>query len=253
MRMRIHGWGAGMVAALLVLAACQSKSPQLDEAAADAWARVLVGHTSGLVPRRSQIRVLFANDVAAAQALGTATLKIEPAVPGELALRGTRELVLVPQGELQPGRQYRVTLTGKDLQGVPQDLPPYQFEFHVQTPQYDLRLGDLESDPADDRRMVQRGVVTTADAESPEVVEQMLRASYRGTALAPTWTHSGDGREHRFALAGLDRQAMPEELRMTVAGAPIGAQRGEDRTVSVPPLGQFVVVNARALDRKSVV
>src|SRR5690606_10889651 len=172
----------------------------------------------------------------------------EPAVAGELALRGTRELVLVPGTELEPGRQYRVTFTGQDLAGLPQDLPPYQFDFQVQTPQFDLQLADLESDPADDRRMIQRGVITTADAENPEVVEQMLRASYRGTALAPTWTHSGDGREHQFALADVTRQQLPENIQITLAGAPIGAQRDDERTVIVPAVWQFAVVNAQGLE-----
>src|SRR5690606_41185173 len=65
-----------------------------DLVAADAWARAIVGHTSGLVSRRGEIRVLFANDVSAAGTLGRETLSLEPAVEGELSLRGTRELVL---------------------------------------------------------------------------------------------------------------------------------------------------------------
>src|SRR5690606_33525688 len=83
---------------------------------------------------------------------------------------------------------------------------------------------------------------------NPEVVEQMLRASYRGEALAPTWTHSGDGREHRFAVAGIERQAAAAALQLTLAGSPIGAQRGDERTVSVPPLGRFTVIDAQAME-----
>src|SRR5690606_13627749 len=134
------------------------------------------------------------------------------------------------------------TFTGVGLDGVPQGLPPYVFEFHVQMPQFDLELGDLESDPSDDRRMILRGRLLTADAESPDNVQKMLRASFRGAALEPTWTHSGDGCEHAFAIAGLDRQAQPAELALMVAGAPIGAERAEERSVTVPPLGAFTVV-----------
>lgn len=248
MRKQLQWWCVGLAGLMLALSACKSKPGKLDDAAADAWASVLVGHTSGLVPRRSEIRVLFASDLTAEGALGSSTLKVEPAVAGELALRSPRELVLVPSGELTPGREYRVTLGGKGLNGLPQDLPPYQFSFHVQTPQYDLQLSDLESDPADDRRMILRGVLATADAERSEAVESMLRASYRGSALEPTWMHSGDGREHQFALSGLERQGSAQELRLTLAGNPIGAGRGEERTVSVPALGQFVVISATALE-----
>lgn len=248
MRKRMQRWNAALAAAVLVLVGCQSRAPVLDEVAADAWARAIVGHTSGLVSRRGEIRVLFANDVSAAGTLGRETLSLEPAVEGELSLRGTRELVLVPRTALTPGRRYRVTFTGVGLDGVPQGLPPYVFEFHVQMPQFDLELGDLESDPSDDRRMILRGRLLTADAESPDNVQKMLRASFRGAALEPTWTHSGDGCEHAFAIAGLDRQAQPAELALMVAGAPIGAERAEERSVTVPPLGAFTVVNAQAVE-----
>jgi uncharacterized protein YfaS (alpha-2-macroglobulin family) len=248
MRVHMRFWVLGALA--LLAAACQSKKAGLDSASADAWAKVIVGHTSGLVPRRSEIRVLFANDVTAAAPLGAGTLKIEPAVEGELALRGTRELVLVPTGELKVGQEYQVTLTGKDLGGVPQDIAPYRFDFSVQAPQFDVRLLDLESDPADDRRMIQRGVVTTSDAEASEAIEKMLSATYRGAALQPVWTHSGDGREHQFALSGLERQQQPQDVELQLAGEAIGSKRAEQRTVIVPAVGQFAVFNAQALEEE---
>ncbi len=256
MRMR-RDFQLGIMAMLLVLvAACQSKRPVMDEAAADAWAKVIVGHTSGLVSRRSEIRLLFASDVAARQALDDNTLSVQPAVPGELALRGTRELVLVPRAELEPGEVYQVTFTGKGLDGLAQDLPAYTFGFRVQTPQFDLQLGALESDPGDDRSMIQRGVIATADAESPATVQAMLRATFRGAPLQPTWLHSGDGRQHEFTLSGIARQTQAAPLQINVAGAPIDAPDSDARTVQVPALGEFAVVDVQASEedgRKQIV
>ena len=45
---------------------CGVETARGSGASADAWARLIVGHTSGVVSRRSEIRVLFANDVALA-------------------------------------------------------------------------------------------------------------------------------------------------------------------------------------------
>jgi len=233
---------------LLLVVACQQKPPALDSASADAWAKVIVGHTSGLVPRRSEIRVLFANDVSGDTPLDASVLKVEPAVKGELALRGPRELVLVPEDELKAGQEYQVTLTGKGLGGLPQGLTPYRFDFRVQVPQFDVRLLDLESDPADDQRMIQRGVLTTSDAEAPEAVEKMLRATYGGSALQAQWMHSGDGREHQFTLAGLQRQAEPQDIDVRLAGEAIGARGEEQRTATVPAVGEFSVLNAQAIE-----
>ncbi len=235
---------------VLLAAACHQKPAALDSASADAWARVIIGHTSGLVPRRSEIRVLFANDVTGDSPLDAAVLQVEPAVKGELALRGPRELVLVPEGDLKPGQEYQVTLTGKGLGGLPQDLAPYRFDFRVQVPQFDVRLLDLESDSDDDQRMVQRGVVSTSDAESPEAVERMLRATYGGDTLRAQWTHSGDGHEHQFTLSGIQRQAAPRDIRLTLAGEPISARGEEARSVTVPASGEFSVLNAQAIEEE---
>ena len=240
----------GIVWVLSLLAACQQKVPALDPASADAWSKVIVAHTSGVVSRKSEIRVLFSGDVTAAKPLTAATLALEPAVAGEISLRGPRELVLVPKTALKPGQEYRVRLSADALGGVPRGIKPYEFSFHVQTPQYDLQLSDLESDAANDRRMIQRGKVVTADAEDGAAIERMLSAVYRSNNLQAVWSHSGDGREHGFSLSGIERQPQAEVLRVTLDGKPIGAGKGEDREVSVPAVGEFSVVNAQAVEEE---
>ncbi|MEO6184820.1 MAG: MG2 domain-containing protein, partial [Steroidobacteraceae bacterium] len=239
-----------LVWALWLLAACQQKVATLDPASADAWSRVIVAHTSGVVSRKAEIRVLFSGDVTAAKALTAATLSLEPAVAGEISLRGPRELVLVPKTALQPGQEYHVKLSADALGGIPRGIKPYEFSFHVQTPQYDLALADLESDTANDRRMIQRGKLVTADAEDGAAIERMLSAVYRSNKLPAVWSHSGDGREHGFTLSGIERQPQAEVLRVALDGRPIGAGKGEDREVSVPAVGEFGVVNARALEEE---
>ncbi len=237
------------LATALLLAACNRSPDQLDAKSADAWAKLIIGHTSGVVPRRSEVVVVFAGDVSLVEgAKKTAAAHRTGSRRVRSTLRGTRELVLVPGGDLKPGQEYRVTLSPTGLTGVPTDISPYQFSFVVQTPQFDLALSDLTSDTADDRVMIQRGVVTTADAEDPAAVEKMLATNWRGNTLPALWVHSGDGREHTFTLQGMERQAAAQELTVNVAGKPINATRDENRSVTVPPLGRFSVVNAQALE-----
>ena len=49
--------------ALLALVACQRK-PVMDASTTEAWSKVIVGHTSGVVSRKADVRVVFAADVA---------------------------------------------------------------------------------------------------------------------------------------------------------------------------------------------
>ncbi len=246
MHVRRMSFRLGLISLLFAMAACQQRVA-LDPASADAWSKLIVAHTSGVVSRKSEVRVLFAGDVAAAKTLAAA-LTLDPAVPGEISLRGPRELVLIPSKELKPGQEYRVTLAAGALTGVPKGIQDYQFAFHVQTPQFDLSLADLESDPANDRRMIQRGNLVTADAEDAAGVERMLRATFQGNALSVVWSHAGDGREHRFTLDGVERGEQVEVLKIALDGKSIGAGRGEDVDISVPAIGEFLVVNAQALE-----
>jgi alpha-2-macroglobulin len=242
----------GVVAAVLGMAlglvSCQQKPQAINAVAADAWAKVLVGHTSGIVSRKSAVHVLFSADIAAAAPLTNATLEISPTTPGTLALNGARELVFTPAAQLKPGQTYAVTLTGKGLTGLPAGLAPYRFEFNVQTPQYELVLSELESDASDDRLMNLRGTIMTADQENAPTVEQMLKVTYGGSALVPTWSHAGDGREHSFTLARLTRQEVASAVQLNAVGKPIGSSRDEQREISVPAVSAFSVVNVQALE-----
>ncbi|MGC4029516.1 MAG: MG2 domain-containing protein [Steroidobacteraceae bacterium] len=231
---------------LVALVACQ-RQKALDPQSADAWSRVIVGHTSGVVPRRTQVRVLFAGDVGTGQPAAS-LLAFTPAIDGDLAFRGPRELVFTPKRPLEPGREYRVTLKAAGLAGIPPGIAPYSFSFRAQTPQFDLVSGDLATDPSDDRRMMLTSRLVTADAEDGAQIERMLQARLDAAPVTATWSHSGDGREHVFTLAGLERAAAPRKLVLALDGKPIGASGAVNREVDLPALSTFAVLAATPAD-----
>jgi len=230
---------------LLALGACQKK-PALDARSADAWASVIAGHTSGIVSRRTEIRVLFASDVGSDVALRATPLVLSPAVAGKLEFRGPRELVLVPTGTLPPGREYQATLSARGLAGVPQNLAPYTFSFRVQTPQYDVTLGEFETDESGPDLMSLHGRIVTADAEEGASVERMLKADYRGSQPMSVWSHASDGRVHQFSLTGLARQQEATVVKLAFQGQPIGSDRNDSLEARVPAASEFTVVSAAA-------
>lgn len=241
----------GLVGCLL-LASCQ-RTQNLGAPARDVWASVIAAHTSGVVSRRAEVRVLFAADVAPESAASRPdarrVLAISPAVDGEVRFRGPRELALRPAQALTPGQEYVVRIAPTGLAGVPQDIAPYEFRFRAQTPQYDVSLQDLEADAADEKRMTLHGTVTTADAEESARVEQLLRVSYRGKAQVPAWTHATDGLTHGFTVAGLERQAQAQAVDVVTDGKAIGSGGQHTYQLTVPAAGEFIVTNAAALER----
>ena len=86
------------------------------------WSQFISAHTSGLVSKKAKIRVLFASDVIDQDKVGEtpgSVLRIDPLVDGSLTFSSPREIVLVPDQDLESGRHYRVTIEARGLDGIP--------------------------------------------------------------------------------------------------------------------------------------
>ena len=240
-----------------VLAACGSKpEPAAQSATADtAWTTVIAGHTTGIISRKSDVHILFANDVidaisgtGASNANASAIFSISPAVSGKAGFAGSRDLVFSPAKEFAPGQTYSVRLLPQGLKGVPQHLTPYEFIFAVQTPQFEVALQGLESDDANDQRMILRGTVNSADAEDAARVEQLLNVSYLNQPVALQWTHGSDGLTHHFRSASLQRQAAAQVVTVKWNGQSIGSPLTGEQKAEVPARSVFIVTDAQAID-----
>lgn len=241
-----NSWLVLLVLALLGISACQ-KGKRPDPVQQAAWSGVVTSHTQGIVSRKSGIQVVFASDVAP-EATGDLPqiLTIEPAVKGELQFRGPRELLFSPASDLEPGTQYRVSIDPGKLRNVPAELAPFVFFFNVQTPQVDVALDSLKSDPADDRRMILSGKVTTADIEEAGKLERILKATYLDADRAVEWHHAADGLNHSFTIGGLERQAEARQVSVDWDGQAIAASGNGSLKMEIPARGIFVVTGAAA-------
>lgn len=213
------------------------------------WGQFLESHTTGVISRRSNIRVVFATDVASADRVGqdaSASFTIEPRVDGAVAFASPRELVFTPRRELAPGTTYRISIKPTGLIGVPTTLRPFEFAVDVKRPEFDVSLGGLTNDPEQERSMRVAGVLMTSDVEAREKVEQLLTATYRGRTLPIDWTHTSDGQRHEFVLRGLARAEEEQVLRVSWNGTPIGAANEGQTELSVPALDRFIITQVAA-------
>ena len=251
--MRIRVLLIAALAGTLALAGCRPKSAPavMDAATVVAWSSVIAGHTNGTVSRKSAIRVLFQTDVAPEpnnNAGNAAALAITPAVKGRIEFAGKREIVFQPDGELTAGQTYAVRVLPAVLANLPPGLAPYEFSFTVQAPQFEVSLQGLESDPADDQRMILRGLLTTADVEVVARIEKLVALRHLDQPVALQWSHDADGLNHRFASASLPRQAHASQATLRWSGQEIGSKGTGELTIEVPARGAFTVTDAQALD-----
>jgi len=238
------------VCTIIPLAACDATKPVAAPALPQqdaAWSRIISAHSSGMISRKSAIRVVFANDVASAEQVGQsaeAHLKTDPAVIGKVSFINRREIVLTPDTDLMQGQSYRVMLNTIGLLNAVEKLKVYEFTVQVQQQQFEVNVEGLASGPAGDAEMLLKGSVVTADVDVAERVEKLLGASYLDKPLAVSWHHNVDARHHDFSVSGIARQQAATPLLLKWNGASIGVDSQGERIVEIPPLGQFKVTQA---------
>jgi uncharacterized protein YfaS (alpha-2-macroglobulin family) len=234
---------------LLALSSCGGRQATAvqDEARQAAWSSLISGHTTGVVSRKSAVRIRFATDVAPTDGSRPDLRKavmIEPAVDAAIAFDGSRELVLEPKKDLEPGGTYLVRVLPGSLPGVPSDLPPYEFRFRVQAPDIEVAVRGLESAQGDVMRL--RGTVTSADIENSVRIEQVVSVSFLGKDLPLQWAHAG--LKHDFVASDVRRQREAQSLLVKWSGKPIASSSSGQQAVEVPARGRFLVTQEQVVE-----
>ena len=209
----------GLLAIFIYMTGCRPSQPEpIDPESQDPlWADVIDSHTSGLVSKKTTVRVRFADDVVVEDHVGedaSAVISIEPPIRGSLTFTSRRDIVLVPDEDLASGQRYRVSLRRSQLIGIPETLRRYQFDFQVIAQQFEVEIHGLTADITGGDGMVLAGVLRTADVEDADVIESMVSAEFLDAAPPLRWQHSGDGKAHQFEVRELVRQEEPATLNL---------------------------------------
>ncbi len=214
------------------------------------WSQVVNAHTSGLVSKKAKIRVLFVNDVVDEGRVGqdaASILRVDPRIKGVTTFTSPREIVLVPDQDLDSGRHFRVTVEARALSGIPKELDRYEFAFQVLEQQFEINIDGLGASAANDGEMVLEGSVLTSDVEDADRVEKMLSASFLDEPVSIEWQHNVNGKLHDFSIPGIVRQAGPETVRLQWDGEIIGVDTRGKRDIEVPDKDRFEVVQVKAI------
>lgn len=250
-------FGLGLVS-VLAMAGCGDSSEMPDVGPQDPlWESVIERHSLGEISRREPIRIVFTRDVVDESRVGqsaTEVIAVRPSIDAEITFTSTREIMIVPEGDLEPGTSFVVTLWAEELARVPEELDEYRFAVRVMEQGLDVGVAGLA--PADDGsgELVLTGRVVTADVDDSERVESIVSATFRGRTLEVAWNHDFDGRGHAFTIRGIERGDADDAVRISWDGAPIGVEASADRTITVPAVGVFAITRIEAVqnDRQFV-
>ena len=112
--MRLRSVWTWVVPAMVspLLSACGGSGDTPDIGQQDPlWESVIERHSRGEISRRERIRIVFAHDVVDDSRVGESAaevVSIEPAIAGSVTFASRREIVVSPEGDLEPGAAFVV-------------------------------------------------------------------------------------------------------------------------------------------------
>jgi len=212
------------------------------------WYKYISAHTSGTIPRKARLRVVFVQPVGRPGETPPPVLDISPAVEGKLQWAGTRELVLIPATELKPDTEYKAILHVDKIMKLPKQFSKFSFTFRTIKPLMEIMIDGLYTDePSQPEVQTLKGQLLTSDLEEASRVEKVLLADQSGTRLPITWSHSGDGIRHDFRVNGIIRGEAPSLVRLVWDGSPLEIKDKGEREIEVPSLSRFELLSATAV------
>ncbi|MCB9082677.1 MAG: hypothetical protein H6555_13310, partial [Lewinellaceae bacterium] len=209
------------------------------------------GYTSGVISRTQPIKVRFAQEVVAADAVGETLKKnpltFSPAITGLAIWEDERTLRFDPQEPLPSATTYEATLqVSQVISEAKKENASFRFAFRTREQFFQVDIAGLQAtDLKNPAKQELRGTLYAADVADPAAVEKVLAVTQGGQALAVNWEHSADQLVHTFVIPAVNRGKGDSEVAVNWTGKPLGVSINESRKVKVTALGKFLVTDVR--------
>ena len=232
---------------LAVLLLCQCSTSSIDTGT-PSYNEFISGYTSGSVPRNSQVRVLFSQEIPQniIDSLPAAdVMNITPKAEGNYIFADARTLVFTPTADLERNTQYQVAVDVKKLFG---ESGSFNFAFQTRPFAMSGRLKNFDVTEDDAYELTFN--LLTADSESAKDVESHVDVSLDAEQ---SWTHASDGMAHQLKLR-LKPKKDAQLVLSTIADNSVGIERQALTEVNLPSTETFSVVSQRCKpgDSKSI-
>ena len=234
------------------LVSCRKEKAKPGVSMEPEWYHYISAHTSGTVPRRARIRVVFVEEVGKPGEEPVGLLEINPPVPGKLTWASNRVLMLVPNTELKPDTEYTATLHLNKIMKLPKEYSKFVFSFRTIKPQMEITVeGVYPEDEACPEILTLKGQILTSDMEDPRLVEKILQAEQEGKSLEISWSHTSDETGHYFSVKNISRAEEASRVKLRWDGSPLNISDRGQQEIEIPPLSQFDLSLVTAIREES--
>ncbi len=197
------------------------------------------GFTSGIISKKDNITVQFANSVVFPQEVSDKWLSVSPSVKGEL-VRSGQSLVFSPSSSLKSGQEYAVKLKLGSMVEVPEALKEFVFTVETIPMDFEVDIDGLRTADIENPKVLElSGTLNTSDHIENEDAEKMIDSGGKEVE----WTHRSNT-SRSFTIKNIERTDDSYDLNLSVTGAAIGVDKKEEKIVDVPSVKDFSLTSS---------
>lgn len=226
-----------------------------------AYGEYISGYSSGMITRKSNIRIELAEGVPTVSseegALPDSTLledifSFEPAVEGKAVWISDRVIEFIPFETLPANQFYTVDFDLERVAKVKDNYENFKFQFSTFQQTLFVETNGLTSyDDYYSEWQKLEGSIMTSDFEDTTKLKQTIRATQEGKPLKMTLSESYyDENKYYFTFDSIARTEKPSKVIVTWDGTPVESISRGKREIDVPALGDFQVVSSKVIDNE---
>lgn len=230
-----------LLALLIIISSCDSKEevPLFNKS----YAAYISSFTSGVVSKKSTVRISLAQTVNGQQTEGI--LSFSPKIEGEINWKDNRTIEFIPSQDLKPGEVYVAKLKLQQLIEVPDSLKEFEFGFQVIHTNYEWGSLQLKAQSNDQLKWYSlQGNLLAADEEEIEDLEKLLEVEADGRKFTPTWTNQSVPRQYSFVVDSLERREEAIEVLINVNKSTPGGEKLKDQVLELSGQKDFKFLGA---------
>lgn len=205
--------------------------------------------TSGLVSIADPIEIHLAKDITKYEVdteINSGDIKINPKVKGKFVVKDKRQVLLMPEENLQPDTEYTVKIAlNKLMDHVPSSYRKYQFQFKTIKPNFSLNINNLQSYSKDWQYLT--GQITTSDVTDFEKIKKVVQATQNKKPLSVKWQEINSMRIS-FTIDSIQRFEDDAHINISWNGKEIDVPENKgNEDFLIPGKNNFSVVQVKVI------
>ncbi len=234
---------------LSLFSSCNKKEKWID--VDPAFSKFIDAYTTGIISKTSAIRIQLAGEANTTHAVGEAVkddlFDFSPSVKGKAFWLDARTIEFKPDSWLKTNQLYTAKFKLGKVTKVPEKYDNFKFSMQTVKPSFKISDNGLRSSGVKNK-MSFSGDIETADVEKSTDVEKLLTATQNGKALKINWQANEATKTYGFIIDNIDRGKNVSNIDMRWDGKPVSMEISGEKSVAVPAVGDFKVLNVVAVN-----